>query len=268
MDMKIICCLLMGVAFSVAAHFMTKKFIECRWYISLLFQGVYAFHEGFVLYHTEQWEIKMIEWGIITVLMFSLLYFGGKQKSGWKVMEYFSMVLMFKTVYATIRLCAYMPVYYPDVNQLFSKFNQVEQEMLPICIILISVSAILTYYLWSYIVLLNVRTFRIFVAVMAIMWLFVGNSYDWKYMIFSMPSVTMFLILITFYQLEKEKERERQLYYHEKLLKQMEQRDEELEKIRREVEEYYEKAGVSEGTKRYHKQILEKIDEIRGEEGR
>lgn len=153
--MKIICCLLMGVAFSAAAYFMTKKFIECRWYISLLFQGVYAFHEGFVLYHTEQWKIKMIEWGIITVLMFSLLYFGGKQKSGWKVLEYFSMVLMFKTVYATIRLCAYMPVYYPDVNQLFSKFNQVEQEMLPICIILIGISAILTYYLWSYIVLLK-----------------------------------------------------------------------------------------------------------------
>ena len=58
--------------------------------------------------------------------------------------------------------------------------------------------------------------------------------------------------------ISKEKEQEKELYYHRELEAQLRKKDLEMKKLRKEVEKYYILAGVDE--KDYPEQVLRHID--------
>ena len=92
-------------------------------------------------------------------------------------------------------------------------------------IILYIPAACAASFFWKSMQMLQTRLLHVISSIMAVAALGMERMEDWKEIVIVMPAVMALLFLVVLYRMEKENEREKQLFYHKELEKQKALRD-------------------------------------------
>ena len=230
--------------------------------MGILFYLVFIIHETAGAYRiSSDWGL-CLEWALATVGMVFLLIFGQKEKHIWNTIYFLANILLIRAVCSVGKfvLLAFFCDF--NMNQVLIKMNEFRNDLFLIYFLLYIPAAPIVAFFWKGMQNLPDRFLHPVSAALAAAYLGVSRLEEWKEIVVAMPAILTLLVLIVLYRLEKESERERQLYYHQELEKQMLEKDEELEEIRKEVQRYYQKVKGS-GKEEYHEQVLQKIEEAK-----
>lgn len=262
MDIRLIYCFVLAFVAAMAVFYVTKSLIKWKMPMGILFYLIFIFHETFCAYRISSGSILRLEWAVMTVGMVFLLIFGQQERHIWNCIYFLANVLLMK-VFCNVGkfvflafLCGF------DMNRVFAKMNGFGADVFLLYFLLYIPSAPAAVFFWKSMQNLQRKFLHFVSAIMAAASLGVGQLEEWKEIVVVMPTILTLLFLVVLYRIEKENEREQQLYYHQELERQMLEKDEELEEIRKEVQRYYEKVKGS-GKEEYHAQVLQKIEEAK-----
>lgn len=262
MNIRLIYCLVLACVAALAVFYVTRSLIKWKMPMGILFYLIFIFHETFCTYRISSGLVFCLEWALMTVGMVFLLIFGQKERHIWNCIYFLANILLIK-VFCNVGkfvflafLCGF------DINQVFIKIRDFGADVFLLYLFLYIPSAPATVFFWKSMRNLQTKFLHFISAIMAAASLGVGQIEEWKEIVVVMPTILTLLFLVVLYRIEKENEREQQLYYHQELERQMLEKDKELEEIRKEVQRYYEKAKGT-GKEKYHVQVLQKIEDAK-----
>ena len=262
MNIRLIYCFILACMAALAVFYVTKSLIKWKKSMGILFYLIFVFHETFCTYRISSGLVFCLEWALMTVGMVFLLIFGQKERHVWNCIYFLANVLLIK-VFCNVGKFAYLAFLCGfNMNRIFTKMNEFGADIFLLYFFLYIPSAPASVFFWKSMRNLQTKFLHCISAIMAAASLGVGQIEEWKEIVIVMPTILTLLFLVVLYRIEKENERQQQLYYHQQLERQMLEKDKELEEIRKEVQKYYEKVKGS-GKEKYHAQVLQKIEEAK-----
>lgn len=250
--------MILACVFSGSVFWVTKALMKWRKIAFVSFYIIFTFHEALSFYGIDDGGALKLEWSVAVVIMGLLLVLGQKENQVWNSIYFLANILLIK-VFCSLGKFVFLSIYCGfNTERIFEELSVINKDIFFIWIILYFPAAYATVFFWKSMQLLQTKMLHVISTIMAVAALGMERMEDWKEIVIVMPAVMALLFLVVLYRMEKENEREKQLFYHKELEKQMLQKDKELEELRREVEKYYIKAGEKEGG--YHAQVMQKID--------
>ena len=263
-DIRFLYAILLACAFSVALFWTTKALMKWRKIVLIFFYVIFTFHQALSFYGINNSGVLKLEWSVAVAIIGLLLVLGQKENPVWNSIYFMANVLLIK-VFCNLGKFVFLSIYCGfNTEKIFEELSVINKDIFLVWIILYIPAACAASFFWKSMQMLQTRLLHVISGIMAIAALGMERMEDWKEIVIVMPAVMALLFLVVLYRMEKENEREKQLFYHKELEKQMLQKDKELEELRREVEKYYIKAGEKEGG--YHAQVMQKIDHAKSGE--
>lgn len=250
---------ILACAFFGAVYWVTKDFMEWRKGISVVFLFLFVLQETVSLYGTYHDRMLQVGWFALSMLMILILITGQRHDKLRIAMNYLTALFFFRIYFLFAKLFIisfYSGFHTEKLRQLLQTDNTwIFLYSLVICI----PAAFALDFTQKSMQYLSGGIRRVISAFAWIVWLIMDWFDTWIQMVVIMPIGLILILTLIIYRLNKEKEQEKELYYHRELEVQLRKKDQEMEKLRKEVEKYYILAGEEE--KDYSGQVLQHIND-------
>lgn len=250
---------ILACAFFGAVYWVTKDFMEWRKGISVVFLFLFVLKETVSLYGIYHDRMLQVGWFALSMLMILILIIGQRHDKLRIAMNYLTALFFFRIYFLFAKLFIisfYSGFHTEKLRQLLQTDNtRIFLYSLVICI----PAAFALDFTQKSMQYLSGGIRRVISAFAWIVWLIMDWFDTWIQMVVIMPIGLILILTFIIYRLNKEKEQEKELYYHRELEVQLRKKDLEMEKLRKEVEKYYILAGEEE--KDYSGQVLQHIND-------
>ncbi|MDD5852677.1 MAG: hypothetical protein PUD03_01015 [Lachnospiraceae bacterium] len=248
----------LACVFFGAMHWVTKDFMGWRKGIDVVFSFLFVLQESVSLYGIYHDRMLQAVWFVSSMLMILILIIGQRHDRLRIAMNYLTSLFFFRIYFLFAKLVFisfYSGFHTEKLRQLLGTDNiWIFLYSLVICL----PGAFALDFTQKSMQYLSGGIRRAISVFAWILWLVMDWFDEWIQMVVIVPIGLLLILTLIIYRISKEKEQEKELYYHRELEAQLRKKDLEMKKLRKEVEKYYILAGVDE--KDYPEQVLRHID--------
>lgn len=216
-----------------------------------------------------EWIKAVFPAAAVTAIMYLIAgrrYLSGIGKA-WKIPMFFAGVFSVRMFFDFVLFVWISVSSSFHMERIESEINAVGQRQRMIFLLIYLPAGLIAYFLNKSMEQLPARLLHISCILMTLGSLCIGNIDRWQEVMVFMPFTLLFFLIVLFYRIKQQGEKERQLYYREQLEEQMKKKNAELDELRREVEKYYLRAQEKEAAA-YPGQVLKKLDDLIDQDSR
>ncbi len=261
MDGYLILPIVLAIAETAAIYFLTEKSVSFHRWKKVVFYCIVLLYEIYNVPGIFADENKRMA-KIILIILISFVFFVIKKgKDIWGLVGFYNNILIFRSVCQLFKFI-FLTIYCKADMQLVEQYmGHMPQTIFLFYILFCIPGFFVAKYIWKQFLLCSPSILRITELIMLAIYFITDFLREWVQILTTMPSVLLLFTLVNIWRIAYQNVGEHKLEYYKELEKQVEETDCELAEIRKEVEKYYKQANEEE---HYSRQLLQKIDEIRG----